>query len=172
MGLDTVLLLHMGFALPFFYTWAFVLAFFHTWAFTLQRSLGPSLFWHMGLYLYPAFFWPSSTAHGLLALIWSRWPGLFRNGPYLGLLLPMGLDLALSCAWAPSSHLAFFTCGPLPLLRPSLAPGPSPLIEQEKEVVHLLLLQGQSDKTLLDPVSSIPRRRWSMMTHLVLRIYI
>lgn len=138
----------------------------------LAEESGPSLFWNMGLYLYPAFFWPSSTAHGLLALIWSRWPGLFINGPYLGLLLPMGLDLALSCAWAPSSHLASFTYGPLPLLQPSLTPGPSPLIGQEKKVVHLLLLQGQSDKTLLDAVSSIPRRRWSMMTYLVLRIYI
>lgn len=35
MGLNTVLILHMEFALPLIYTWALVLAFFYTRAFTL-----------------------------------------------------------------------------------------------------------------------------------------
>lgn len=148
------------------YTWALVLAFFHTWAFTLQRSLGLAFFSHMGLYLYPASFWPSFT-HGSLSshLVALSWP-FYKSALTLALLYLWALTWLCLAHGPLSSLLASFTYGPLPLLRPSLRNGPSPLIGKEKKVVQLFLLQGQYNKRFLNAVSSIPQR-WSMMTYLV-----
>lgn len=76
MGLDTVLLLHMGFALPFFYTWAFVLAFFHTWAFILQRSLGLAFFRPLTGFLLAFFYSTWALSSHLVSLAWPfyKWP--------------------------------------------------------------------------------------------------